>query len=173
MTSKTWWLTGLPGAGKTTLANALGEHLRSRHAPVCILDGDQLRDHLSHGLGFSQADRAENIRRAACVARLLNDQSINAIVALISPFRACREHAKTIVGVNRFIEVHVSTPLDVCSARDPKGLYAKARADSSLRLTGYSDPYEPPTHPHVTIDTSITGLDEAIRLLAAAGETTP
>jgi adenylylsulfate kinase len=168
MAIRTWWLTGLPGAGKSTLASALATALRADGQQVCIIDGDDLRTHLSSDLGFSPQDRAENIRRAACVASMLNMQDMHAIVALISPIRACREQARQQIGADRFIEVHVATPVEVCAARDPKGLYAKARSDRSISLTGYSDGYEAPLFPQLSIDTSLVALPDAVRMLRQA-----
>lgn len=163
--AKTWWLTGLSGAGKSTLAYALSYSLLERGETACILDGDELRRHLSQDLGFSDADRLENVRRTAAVARLLNDQSIHAIVALISPTHECRKIARHIVTASRFIEIHVSTPLDVCAKRDPKGLYARAMQDDTLLLTGLRAPYEEPEQPDLRIDTSRTPVSRAVRHL--------
>lgn len=163
--TKTWWFTGLSGAGKSTLAHALLHSLLERGETACILDGDELRRHLSQDLGFSDADRLENVRRTAAVARLLNDQSMHAIVALISPTRECREIARRIVTAPRFIEVHVSTPLDVCAKRDPKGLYARAMYDDTLLLTGLRTPYEEPERPEMRIDTTHTPVSKAVKRL--------
>ena len=125
----TFWLTGLPGAGKSTLAQALATELRARAVPACVLDGDELRAGLCRDLGFSTADREENMRRVAHLARLLNDQGICAIVALVSPTLAGRAAARRIVSPQTFVEIHVSTPLEVCQQRDPKGLYARTAQD--------------------------------------------
>jgi adenylylsulfate kinase len=162
----TWWLSGLPGAGKTTLAQALAQTLRSRGQAVCVLDGDELRQGLSSDLGFSESDRHEQGRRTAEVARVLNANEINAVVALVSPTRRARQAARQIVGLGRFIEVFVSTPLAVCQQRDPKGLYQRAANQEALGLTGVQTPYEPPTAAEFTIDTSQTSVAQALALLA-------
>lgn len=161
----TWWLTGLAGAGKTTLAQALGKALRARGIAVCVLDGDILREGLSSDLGFSPADRAEQGRRAAEMAHILNTNGICAIVALISPSAHGRACAKAIIGPAQFIEVHIATPLAVCEARDPKGLYAKAAENPDMQLTGISAPYDVPTTPACVIDTNKVQPDDAVRLL--------
>lgn len=163
--SLTWWLTGLSGAGKTTLAEALASHLRSQGFAVCILDGDELRKGLSKDLGFSFADREEQSRRAAELARLLNANGILTIVSLVSPSAQGRAVARQIIGNGNFIESYVSTPLHVCQQRDPKGLYAKAKLDPALQMTGVSAPYEAPVAAECIIDTNQTELATAIRQL--------
>ncbi|MFZ6770509.1 adenylyl-sulfate kinase [Undibacterium sp. Di26W] len=160
--AKTWWLSGLPGAGKTTLAQNLADRLRAHALPVCVLDGDELRKGLSHDLGFSPADREEQGRRTAEMARLLNSNGIHAIVALVSPTISGRALARDIVGTQRFIETYVATPLHICQQRDPKGWYARAKNDPALQLTGVSAPYEAPVSPDCVIDTSQTALPDAI-----------
>lgn len=161
----TWWLTGLPAAGKSTLAEAIKLRLMSHGLPVCVLDGDVIRLGLSADLGFSIEGRTEQIRRTAEVAKLLNDQGIWVAVALVSPIKAAREMARSIIGTNRFIEVYVSTNLEVCTARDPKGLYAKARIDPNFGLTGAQAAFEPPTMPALVLDTASVSLNDCTNLL--------
>ncbi len=149
----TIWLTGLSGAGKSTLSLQLREALSARGMTAATIDGDALRHGLSRDLGFTPADRTENIRRAAELARLFNDQGFVVIAALISPYRRDRALARSIVGASRFVEVFVSTPLAICEARDPKGLYRRARAGELAGLTGIDSPYERPTSPAMVVDT--------------------
>nr|WP_081686380.1 adenylyl-sulfate kinase [Candidatus Solirubrobacter pratensis] len=149
---RTLWLTGLPSAGKSTVARLVERQLRKRGRNVEVLDGDVVRRNLSQGLGFSKEDRDTNIRRIAYVADLLSRNGVIVIVAAISPYRAVRDEARALIG-ERFIEVHVHAPVSVCASRDVKGLYAKARAGEIAHLTGVSDPYEPPTHPEVVLNT--------------------
>ncbi len=149
----TLWLTGLSGSGKSTLAQEIAARLRARGLPVCILDGDELRAGVSPDLGFKREDRAENCRRTAEIAKLLNSQGITAIVALISPYEADRQHARQIIGEERFVEVYLKTDIATCSARDPKRLYARAITGQTRQFTGISDPYEPPEHPDLVIET--------------------
>ena len=159
-TGYTIWMTGLSGSGKSTLARAVRDRLLALgvpHAPV--LDGDIIRKHISRGLGFSRADRDENIRRIATVARLLVDEGVPNIVAAISPYREARERARDTIG--EFVEVYVRCPLDVCIERDVKGLYAKALAGDIPQFTGISDPYESPFNPDIVVETSRVSEDEA------------
>lgn len=147
----TVWLTGLSGSGKSTVAVELERLLLDGDRPAYLLDGDNLRQGLNGDLGFSAADRDENVRRVAQVARLFADAGMVAIVPLISPYRAARELARQLhdaAGL-RFIEVFVDTPLDECERRDPKGLYARARAGEITGMTGIDDPYEPPETPEL------------------------
>jgi adenylyl-sulfate kinase len=163
--SLTYWLTGLSGAGKTTLANAMSQHLRTQGQAVCVLDGDALRAGLCRDLGFSEADREENMRRTAELAQLLTSQGIMVIAALISPTTAGRAAARQTIGPARFIEVYVNTPLAVCQQRDPKGLYQRAANSEQFGLTGVQSPYEAPTTAKLVIDTSQTSLPAALTLL--------
>jgi adenylylsulfate kinase len=154
-------MTGLSGAGKSTVANALKARLEADRCLVQVLDGDALRTGLNAGLGFGSADRAENIRRAAEVAAMFKQAGFVVICALISPSTTHRQLARTIVG-DRFFEVHIDTSLDVCESRDPKGLYAKARTGELREFTGVSSPYEAPALPDVTIDTGHSTIDDSV-----------
>ncbi len=156
----TIWLTGLSGAGKTTLGCALEERLRREGRQVELLDGDTVRKHLCRGLGFSREDRDENIRRIAFVASLLARHGVIVIVAAISPYRAARQEARELIG--NFLEVWVNAPLEVCEMRDPKGLYRKARAGQLKAFTGIDDPYEPPLEPEVVCRTDAEALQESV-----------
>lgn len=158
----TWWLTGLPGAGKTTLAQALGRALRTQGMTVCVLDGDELRRGPCADLGYSPEDRETNIQRVAEIAALLNRNHIDVIVALISPTHIGRNQARRIIGAEVFIEVYVSTPIDVCQQRDPKGLYAKAKQQPDFPFTGVNALYEPPQCPNIEVDTSTTNIEAAV-----------
>lgn len=155
----TIWLTGLSGAGKTTLAASLEERLRGGGARVCTLDGDVLRAGLCSDLGFATQDRAENIRRVAHVARLFNRAGVSAVVALISPHHADRETARAIVGERRFIEVFVDAALASCEKRDVKGLYARARRGEIPNFTGLTAPYERPLSPDVEVSSDELSVD--------------
>ncbi len=163
--ARTVWMTGLSGAGKSTLAQALEQRLHGLGRAVYVLDGDNLRHGLNRDLGFSPADRSENIRRTAEVARLLNEAGMIVITACISPLRADREQARTIVGPDRFSEVFVDAPLDVCEARDPKGLYRKARAGEIADFTGVQAPYEAPEKPDLRLPTHELGIEPALAQL--------
>jgi adenylylsulfate kinase len=157
----TVWMTGLSGAGKTTLANRLYDHLSNMGYCSVVLDGDDVRGGLCSDLAFSAADRSENIRRVAEVCRLVNGQGIIAVVSLISPMEADRARAREIIGESRFREVYVNTPITVCEMRDPKGLYRRARTGALPEFTGLSSPYEPPRKPSLSVDTS-TSVQEDI-----------
>lgn len=164
----TWWLTGLPGAGKTTLAEALATALRERGEPTCVIDGDKLRAGLCRDLAFDEVSRAENVRRAAYMAQLLNANAIHAVVAMVSPSARDRAAAYAVVGVRHCKEIHVSTPLEVCEKRDPKGLYARARSNQLMHMTGVQAPYDSPQFPVLRIDTSQTELPAALQQLLQA-----
>ena len=159
----TIWFTGLSGSGKSTIADAVAGLLLGRSITTYTLDGDNLRHGLNGDLGFSPADRDENVRRVGEVARLFADAGVVALVPVISPYRAGRAHARALhdaAGL-RFLEVFVDTPLEVCEQRDPKGLYVKARAGELPGFTGIDDPYEAPRDPELTIATASTSVDVA------------
>ena len=161
---KTIWLTGLSASGKSTLAYALEYQLMSMGKACYVLDGDNVRHGLNKDLGFSAESRTENIRRIAEVAKLMNDAGLIVITAFISPLRSDRQMARDIIGED-FREVYVSTNIDVCESRDPKGLYAKARAGLVSDFTGVSAPYESPETPDLRIDTSVGQKEAQISLL--------
>jgi len=164
----TVWFTGLPSAGKTTIANLVGERLAQGGRPVEVLDGDVVRSHLSRGLGFSKADRDENIRRIGYVAGLLTGHGVTVLVSAVSPYRAVRDELRTTIGrVGGFLEVHVATDLATCRARDVKGLYARQARGELRGLTGVDDPYEPPLAPELVLDTAVEPPEaSAARVLA-------
>ncbi len=155
-TGATVWLTGLSGAGKSTVAGVLDGLLQARGVPSYLLDGDDLREGLNADLGFSAEDRTENVRRVGEVALLFARAGYVALVSVISPFAAGRDQVRARHGAHGvpFLEIHVATPLEVCEARDPKGLYARARAGDIPRFTGVSDPYEAPAAPEVVLSTA-------------------
>lgn len=160
----TIWLTGLSGSGKSTLAYALEKRLTEEGHACFVLDGDNVRHGLNRDLGFSADDRAENIRRIAEVARLMNEAGMIVITSFISPFRADRAGAKEIIGAERFSEVFVDTPIEVCEQRDPKGLYAKARKGEIAEFTGITSPYEAPDAPAVVIESG-NALDYSVECM--------
>ncbi len=147
----TLWLTGFSGAGKTTIATALEQQLKARGLYIERLDGDTVREGLTRDLGFSKEDRDKNIERVSYVAKLLSRNGVGVIAAFISPYREARLKARQ--ACTNFIEVHVNAPLEVCMARDVKGLYAKALAGEIPNFTGVSDPYEAPETPEITLNT--------------------
>ncbi len=149
------WFTGLSGSGKSTLSGLLAPELRRRGLKVEVLDGDEVRTHLSRGLGFSREDRDANILRIAYVARLLARNGVAVITAAISPYRETRQTAREMIEADGtpFLEIHVAAPLEVCEARDVKGLYADARAGRRPGFTGIDDPYEPPLAPDLRLET--------------------
>ncbi|HEX6972482.1 MAG TPA: adenylyl-sulfate kinase [Limnochordia bacterium] len=160
----TLWFTGLSGAGKSTISRIVREELLARGCLVEVLDGDEVRENLSKGLGFSKEDRDTNIKRIGYVAKLLTRNGVVVITAAISPYRATREHVRREIG--RFVEVYVKCPLEVCIQRDVKGLYKKALAGEIKQFTGVSDPYEEPLNPEVVVHTDReTPSESAARVL--------
>jgi len=163
------FLTGLSGAGKSTIAEALAADLRAGGREVSIVDGDVLREHVSADLGFDVASREANVRRAAELAASFAADGQIVVTALIAPFERSRREAREIVErTARFLLVHVSTPLDVAEARDPKGLYRRARAGEIADFTGIDSPYEQPTDADITIDTTTTAVADAVARIRAA-----
>lgn len=156
------WFTGLSGSGKSTIAIALERELHQRGLLCRILDGDNIRSGINNNLGFSEADRVENIRRIAEVSKLFVDTGIITIAAFISPSNDIREMAARIIGKDDFVEVYVSTPIEECERRDVKGLYAKARRGEIKNFTGISAPFEAPAHPALTLDTSVLSVEESV-----------
>ena len=156
------WFTGLSGAGKSTLAHAVEDELHRRGARTFVLDGDNVRKALCKDLGFTDADRTENIRRIGEVARLMLDAGIIVMTAFISPFRKDRDLARGLVPAGDFIEIYCNAGLDVCESRDPKGLYKKARAGQIPEFTGISSPYEAPEAPELVLQTGTTPLMDCV-----------
>lgn len=165
--AQTIWLTGLSGAGKSTIANALEKKLFAMGKHTMLLDGDNVRMGLNRNLGFSEADRVENIRRIAEVAKLMNDAGLIVITSFISPMHLDRKNAKEIIG-DGFVEVYVSTPIEECEARDVKGLYRKARSGEIANFTGITSPYEIPANADLTLDTSRMSVDECVDAILGA-----
>ena len=166
----TLWLTGLSAAGKSTLAFEVERRLITAGHAAVVLDGDNLRHGLSRDLGFGPNARHENLRRVAEVAKLMNGAGLIVLSAFISPYRDDRSMARDIIGAGRFCEVHVAASLEACEARDPKGLYRRARRGEIAEFTGISAPYEAPEHPALTLDTEADGVDacavQLMRLMA-------
>jgi adenylyl-sulfate kinase len=169
------WLTGLSGAGKSTVAAKLAPALAERGHRVELLDGDEVRQNLCQGLGFTRTDRDTNIARIGYVAGKLAKHGVAVLVAAISPYRAARDQVRA--AVDHFIDVHVAAPVQTCAQRDPKGLYAKALSGELRHFTGVSDPYEPPLAPEVVLHTETQSVDESVEQvlgwLAAHRLTTP
>lgn len=161
------WFTGLSGAGKSTIANLVEKRLHALGHHTYLLDGDNVRHGLNKDLGFSEADRVENIRRVAEVARLMLDAGLVVLVSFISPFRSEREMARTLAGDGEFVEVFIDTPLSVAEQRDPKGLYRKARRGELKNFTGIDSPYEPPERPELRIDTTADTAEQAAERIVA------
>ena len=162
------WFTGLSGAGKSTLANAVNQALFERGLATYVLDGDNVRHGLCKDLGFSDADREENIRRIGEVAKLFLDSGVIVLTAFVSPFRADRDKARALVDDGDFIEVFCSADLGVCEERDTKGLYAKARAGEIKEFTGISSPYEAPESPELSVDTGAAALNACVEQVVNA-----
>jgi len=161
------WFTGLSGSGKSTLANLVERTLLADGRHTYLLDGDNVRHGLNRDLGFTDADRVENIRRVAETAKLFVDAGLIVLVSFISPFRSERRMARELMGEGEFVEIFIDTPLEVCIARDPKGLYQKARAGAIKNFTGIDSPYEPPEHAEIVLQT--VGSDpetEAAKIVA-------
>lgn len=166
----TVWLTGLSGAGKSTIAFELERRLMLNGRLVFVLDGDNVRHGLNRDLGFSHRDRTENIRRIAEVAKLFNDAGLLVITAFISPYREDRAIAREIIGPSRFIETHLCTDIRVCEDRDPKGLYKKVREGRITEFTGITAPYEEPEDPELRIDTGRLTIEQSVaEILRALG----
>lgn len=159
------WFTGLSGSGKSTIANAVEYVLYEKGIHTYILDGDNVRKGLNSNLTFSPEDRSENIRRIGEVAHLMIDAGLVVLSAFVSPYRKDRDHIRTIVGADNFIEVFINTPLEECERRDAKGLYAKARAGEIKDFTGINAPYEVPLHPDIEIDTTLTSVEESATII--------
>jgi len=159
------WFTGFSGSGKTTTAGKLATELLKRGNQVTLLDGDVVRTHLSKGLGFSKEDRDTNIRRIGFVASEIVKHDGIVICAAVSPYRDTRNEVRGMVGSNRFVEVFVDTPLEICERRDSKGLYAKARRGEIANFTGIDDPYEAPLHPEIRLDTLAHSPEANVNLI--------
>ena len=163
----TVWLTGLSGSGKSTIAVDLEKRLWERGIRAYILDGDNIRHGLNKNLGFSPADRTENIRRIGEVAKLFTEAGVMALTAFISPYRADRDQVRAIMAAGDFVEVHVDCPVEVCEQRDVKGLYKKARAGEIKEFTGISAPYEAPEKPELTINTAGQSVEDSAKQILA------
>ena len=161
------WFTGLSGAGKSTLAHAVEEHLHQMGCRTFVLDGDNVRHGLCGDLGFSAADRVENIRRVGEVAKLFMEAGVIVLTAFISPFREDRNKVRAMVQPGEFVEIYCQCPVEVCEQRDTKGLYKKARAGEIGQFTGISSPYEAPDRPELVVNTSERSLQDCVQQVAA------
>ena len=161
----TAWLTGLPSSGKSTLARGLAAKLAESGYDYQILDGDEIREQLSKGLGFSREDRDENVRRIGYVAHLLANHGTIAICPVISPYASTRRQVREFHAPNQFMEIYIATPVEICEDRDVKGLYAKARAGEITSMTGIDDPYEAPHNPELVIQAGMLSPDESAELI--------
>jgi adenylyl-sulfate kinase len=159
------WFTGLSGAGKSTIAGAVEQKLFEMGHHTYLLDGDNVRYGLNKDLGFSDDDRVENIRRIGETSKLFVDSGLIVLTAFISPFRSDRQMVRDLVDDHEFIEVHISTPIDVCEGRDPKGLYKKARAGQIKNFTGIDSDYEKPSSPEITVNTAELDIEECANLV--------
>ena len=157
------WFTGLSGAGKSTLAHTVEEALHRRGCRTFVLDGDNVRHGLCEDLGFSTADRIENIRRVGEIAKLFMESGVIVLTAFISPFRADRERVRGMAGHGDFLEIYCDAPIEICEARDTKGMYVKARAGKIPEFTGISSPYEIPENPELVVNTGKDELDACVR----------
>lgn len=164
-TAKTIWITGLSGAGKSTIANELADELIKKDIYVVVLDGDTLRGGLNSDLDYTEKGKAENVRRTAEVAKLLNDSGMNVIVAMISPVAADRDSAKKIIGERQYKEVYLNTPLSICEERDVKGLYKKYRDGKLKKFTGITNIYEIPSQPDLVLDTTVTTVKQCVDII--------
>ena len=164
-TSKVLWFTGISGSGKSTIANAFEKALHDKGIRTYILDGDNVRHGLNNDLGFTDADRVENIRRVAEVAKLMVDAGVVVLTAFISPFRSERRMAREMFADDEFVEIFVDTPLEVAEARDPKGLYKKARRGEIPNFTGIDSPYEAPENPEIRISTENDDVETLVSKL--------
>lgn len=161
------WLTGLSGAGKSSLASEVERRLVDAGYRTVVLDGDNVRQGLNSDLGFADADRAENIRRIGEVAKLMLDAGLITLVSVISPLASHRARAKSIIGEDAFVEVYLECALEVCESRDPKGFYRRARQNSLAHFTGVSSDYEPPLNPSLRVDTARLGIGESAKQVLA------
>jgi bifunctional enzyme CysN/CysC len=160
-TPRVLWFTGLSGAGKSTIANEVEKRLNLMNRHTFLLDGDNVRHGLNKDLGFTEADRIENIRRVGEVAKLMADAGLIVLTAFISPFRAEREMVRAMIPDGEFVEIYVDTPLEIAEGRDVKGLYKKARSGQLKNFTGIDSPYEPPEAPEIRVNTAEMSAEEA------------